>query len=375
MLTSDEGNMLSTNYFQKAEGGCNYHSQLENKQSLAINYEEKCLSPNSSFASTLIGSEEKANSLNSNLNPNDDLNKDSPNLTVIDAAWRVMTPVISKKSKISNLLELLDLDYHEDIQTKQQSKSIDFDYIDHRLNISENYQDYIEKSLQSMRKIKSVDISQEIKAKMITLPKQQKKHILILDLDETLVHSHFEEPDNTAISADLNTDSNKPKPSNLKTIVFFDKEINQEIKVNVYFRPGVFEFLNEASKHFQLGIFTASHKDYADAVISTLDPTGALFSFKLYREQCISFGKAKIKDLRILSDLDLSKTIILDNSIYSFTNQLSNGVLISSFYGSEEDQDLTNMLSYLVQYISQCNDVRYVNEQVFKFQFLYDSYL
>jgi hypothetical protein len=59
--------------------------------------------------------------------------------------------------------------------------------------------------------------------------------------------------------------------------------------------------------------------------------------------------------------------VIVDNSIYCFANQLSNGILINSFYNDKNDNELSNVESYLLNYLSEASDVRVTNEQVFNF--------
>ena len=74
-----------------------------------------------------------------------------------------------------------------------------------------------------------------------------------------------------------------------------------------------------------------------------------------------------IKDLRIIKDIDLEKTVLIHNNMYSFTTQLNNGILINSFYGDKNDVELLNVLSYLIQFILPADDVRKVNEEIFGF--------
>jgi RNA polymerase II subunit A small phosphatase-like protein len=62
---------------------------------------------------------------------------------------------------------------------------------------------------------------------------------LVLDLDETLVHSTFDYIDNPDLIINMEVD-----------------EIVYEIFVLV--RPGCFEFIEELSKYFEIVIFTAS---------------------------------------------------------------------------------------------------------------------
>jgi CTD small phosphatase-like protein 2 len=126
--------------------------------------------------------------------------------------------------------------------------------------------------------------------------------------------------------------------------------------------------LKEVNKYFDVGIFTASVKEYADAVISFLDPENKLIKYKLYRNNCINFNDSfMIKDLRIFKNVDLSKIILLDNSMYSFATQINNGILINSFFNDKNDTELNNALEYLISYIVPAEDVREVNEEFFNF--------
>ena len=59
--------------------------------------------------------------------------------------------------------------------------------------------------------------------------------------------------------------------------------------------------------------------------------------------------------------------------MYSFAPQLNNGILINSFINDKNDNELLNVLSYLVNYILPCDDVRKVNEQFFGFKKIVDD--
>ena len=51
---------------------------------------------------------------------------------------------------------------------------------------------------------------------------------------------------------------------------------------------------------FQVVVFTASHKAYADVVLDMLDPNNEIFELRLYRDSCIrTQDGVYIKDLRI----------------------------------------------------------------------------
>jgi CTD small phosphatase-like protein 2 len=66
-------------------------------------------------------------------------------------------------------------------------------------------------------------------------------------------------------------------------------------------RPFALDCLKEASKHYQIVVFTASHSAYADVVLDYLDPSHSLIEYRLYRESCVETEEGVfIKDLRII---------------------------------------------------------------------------
>jgi RNA polymerase II subunit A small phosphatase-like protein len=75
---------------------------------------------------------------------------------------------------------------------------------------------------------------------------------LILDVDETLVHSSFKPPPNPNI------------------IIPIDIE-GRICNIFILVRPHAVEFINEMSKYFELAIFTASLSKYADPLMNILD--------------------------------------------------------------------------------------------------------
>ena len=66
------------------------------------------------------------------------------------------------------------------------------------------------------------------------------------------------------------------------------EEEEKEYRVGIFLRRGAKQFLAEVSKYFEVGIFTASVKEYADAVIDYLDPDKNMIKFILYRNNCIN---------------------------------------------------------------------------------------
>lgn len=63
--------------------------------------------------------------------------------------------------------------------------------------------------------------------------------------------------------------------------------------------------------------------------------------FLLCREDCLStdFKNVMLKDLLVFEDSDLENSIIVDNSMYCYAKQLSNGIKMKSWYGVESDDE------------------------------------
>ena len=59
--------------------------------------------------------------------------------------------------------------------------------------------------------------------------------------------------------------------------------------------------------------------------------------------------------------------ILMDNSLYSFINQPSNGMLIYSFYSNHKDNQLIHAKNFLIKYIYPSKDVRIEIDKWFNF--------
>lgn len=78
-------------------------------------------------------------------------------------------------------------------------------------------------------------------------------------------------------------------------------------------RPYLKVFLEKVAQMFELVIFTASQRIYAEQLIDKLDPDGKYISRRIYRESCIFSDGCYTKDLTILG-IDLAKVAIVDNT-------------------------------------------------------------
>ena len=117
----------------------------------------------------------------------------------------------------------------------------------------------------------------------------------------------------------------------------------------IQIRPGAEEFIKELSEFYEIIIFTAALKNYADLIISGLDPDGVV-SYKLYRQHTINKGNSYIKDLDKLGR-DIKKIIIIDNIVENFSQQPKNGLNISDFEGNEYDDELKFLKEDLIKLV------------------------
>ena len=102
-------------------------------------------------------------------------------------------------------------------------------------------------------------------------------------------------------------------------------------------RPYLYNFLNLIKEYYEIIIFTASTKIYADSILDAIEiQRGKYFNYRLYREHCSIIDNDYIKDISLIGR-DISKVIIVDNMQQNFRLQKNNGILISSFWGEDNN--------------------------------------
>jgi len=92
-------------------------------------------------------------------------------------------------------------------------------------------------------------------------------------------------------------------------------------------------------KYYEIVIFTAGMKDYADWAIEQIGVGSSCIKHRLYRQHALPCREFYIKDLSLLGR-DLNRTIIVDNIPENFLLQPENGISIKSWYNDEADTAL-----------------------------------
>jgi len=184
------------------------------------------------------------------------------------------------------------------------------------------------------------------KLKMKNLQIDKNKILLILDLDETLIHATKED---IGYSPDF---------------MVFD--------YNVYKRPYVTDFLSNLSQDFYLALWSTASENYIDRMISEIAPLGFKFEFvwgqtKATYKRVINVDQYNyedfsefqyIKRLKKVKSLGfrLEKTLMVDDTPHKVRENYGNAIYIKEFKGNLND----NELFYLEKYLKSIKDLENV---------------
>ncbi|KJR89122.1 carboxy-terminal domain RNA polymerase II polypeptide A small phosphatase [Sporothrix schenckii 1099-18] len=157
-------------------------------------------------------------------------------------------------------------------------------------------------------------------------PHLKGRKCLVLDLDETLVHSSF------------------------KILHQADFTIPVEIEGNyhniyVIKRPGVDQFMKRVGELYEVVVFTASVSKYGNPLLDQLDIHNVVHH-RLFRESCFNHQGNYVKDLSMIGR-DLKDTIIIDNSPTSYIFHPQHAVPISSWFSDAHDNELLDLIPVL----------------------------
>lgn len=255
---------------------------------------------------------------------------------------------IRKETKIDNLVSQV---------TPSPTEVAEKYDIQNLTNIEEikDFYDYTENCLLLISKL-SVPDPKEIESLKIDLPEPlTKKRLAIFDLDETLIHCELK------------------NISKAEKIITIKLPNGNKARVGLNIRPQIVPALEQIKKDYNMIIFTASDKSYADSVVNYIDPFGTYFKYRLYRSNCVKVstenGPVYVKDLRVIRNVPLSNMVLIDNSVLSFAFHLENGIPILPFYSNKDDNEMESLKNYLTKLSKYDNIVEY-NSNMFNLKSL-----
>lgn len=175
------------------------------------------------------------------------------------------------------------------------------------------------------------------------------KLLLILDLDETLLHS---------------SDERLGRAEDFRLFGYF-----------VYLRPHLEHFLTECAAHFRLAVWSSASDDYVAEIVKRLFPPSRALEFAWGRSRCtFSLNSALVQRLGYL-DPDshysyvkklhkvkrkgyrLERTLIVDDTPAKCVHNYGNAVYVKEYNGEPEDQELPALARYLAT-LADATDVR-----------------
>jgi len=174
-----------------------------------------------------------------------------------------------------------------------------------------------------------------------------RRKTLVLDLDETLIHSFHD--------GVLRPTVRPGTPADFILKVTIDRH---PVRFFVHKRPHVDFFLKIVSQWYELVVFTASMEIYGTAVADKLDNDQGLLRRRYYRQHCtLDFG-SYTKDLSAICS-DLSSVFILDNSPGAYRSYPDNAIPIKSWFNDPTDTALLNLLPVLdaLRFVSDVRSV------------------
>jgi Dullard-like phosphatase family protein len=254
----------------------------------------------------------------------------------------------SLKHKFQELISQVDLKIYDlpekmltNKEIKQRHKEI------HQAHLYQTFHGL--KLIDDLPKLNISEINDKL-LNLPTVPGCEGRKTVVFDLDETLVHC----VESTKGDVDV-------------TVVFPTGEkidvIPKQVGINI--RPFARECLSEASQIFEVVVFTASHRCYADAVMDHLDPENRLIHHRLYRENCLIVKGMHIKDLRVLRNRNIANIVIVDNAVHSFAYHIDNGIPIITWHNDRYDRELYKLIDYL-KLLASTADICQTNKKTFK---------
>lgn len=162
------------------------------------------------------------------------------------------------------------------------------------------------------------------------------KPAIVVDLEDTLVHV-------TSLPT-----------NNMETDNYFIIKFKKR-KYYVQMRPHLQYFLEKLEKLYDIYIFTASTKDYANQIINHILPN-VKNSSRFFRDSCSNICGYFVKDLSLIK-CPIQKILLIDDFAGSAMKNPKNLIKIKPWNGEKDDNVLQN-LSSVLENIALDSDLR-----------------
>ena len=139
-------------------------------------------------------------------------------------------------------------------------------------------------------------------------------------------------------------------------VLDIDETLSHMIKLPFgnYFlvRPGVIDLLKELYTYYEIDIFTAALKHYADNILNKLDRDNRYISYRLYRCHCTYEDGKSVKKLSLIGR-DLNKIVFVDDLKRNAKYNMKNLALVSKWIDNIYDNEIINLKNKL-EFIALC---------------------
>ena len=139
-------------------------------------------------------------------------------------------------------------------------------------------------------------------------------------------------------------------------VLDIDETLSHMIKLPFgnYFlvRPGVIDLLKELYSYYEIDIFTAALKHYADNILNKLDRDNMYISYRLYRCHCTYEDGKSVKKLSLIGR-DLNKIVFVDDLKRNAKYNMKNLALVSKWIDNVYDNEIINLKNKL-KFIAIC---------------------
>ena len=146
----------------------------------------------------------------------------------------------------------------------------------------------------------------------------------------------------------------EPMTKDFCLVLDIDETISHTMRLSFgnYFllRPGVIHLIKKLYHFFEIDIFTAAIKRYADNIVDKLDPNDIYINYRFYREHCIYEGTKTVKKL-VRIGRELNKIIFVDNIKYNAKYNMDNLYHVSSWKDNVYDNEMIKLQDLLIDII------------------------